>query len=121
MSGKENTSRITHLKWYGLPQIWGLATEHKRMIFAVVVSMALASAIDVILPLFQNYAINHYIGEQTLDTLPAMVILYLLVLLLYGLVNSIGIYFAFKGEVVVDRDIRQKCFDHVQTLSFGYF
>ncbi|MCD8218235.1 MAG: ABC transporter ATP-binding protein/permease [Clostridiales bacterium] len=121
MSGRENTSKITHLKWFGLPQIWGLVKEHKRMIFAVAVSMALASAIDVILPLFQNYAINHYIGEQTLDTLPVMVILYLLVLLLYGLVNSIGIYYAFKGEVVVDRDIRQKCFDHVQTLSFGYF
>ncbi|MCD8364896.1 MAG: ABC transporter ATP-binding protein/permease [Clostridiales bacterium] len=121
MNQKENTSGIIHLKWYGLPQIWSLVKQHSRMILAVAVSMALACIIDVILPLFQNYAINHYIGEQTLDTLPLMVILYLIVLLLYGLVNSIGIYFAFKAEVVVDRDIRQKCFDHVQTLSFGYF
>ncbi|MCD8045764.1 MAG: ABC transporter ATP-binding protein/permease [Clostridiales bacterium] len=120
MSEKSN-EKIIHLKWFGLPQIWDLVKAHKKMMLAVLIAMGLSSVIDVILPLFQNYAINHYIGEQTLDTLPAMVILYVVVLLLYGLVNSIGIYYAFKAEVVVDRDIRQKCFDHVQTLSFSYF
>ncbi|MCC8017360.1 MAG: ABC transporter ATP-binding protein/permease [Lachnospiraceae bacterium] len=120
MSEKSN-EKIIHLKWFGLPQIWDLVKAHKKMMLAVLIAMGLSSVIDVILPLFQNYAINHYIGEQTLDTLPAMVILYVIVLLLYGLVNSIGIYYAFKAEVVVDRDIRQKCFDHVQTLSFSYF
>ncbi|MCD8153083.1 MAG: ABC transporter ATP-binding protein/permease [Clostridiales bacterium] len=120
MSEKSN-EKIIHLKWFGLPQIWDLVKAHKKMMLAVLIAMGLSSVIDVILPLFQNYAINHYIGEQTLDTLPAMVTLYVVVLLLYGLVNSIGIYYAFKAEVVVDRDIRQKCFDHVQTLSFSYF
>lgn len=120
MSEKSN-EKIIHLKRFGLPQIWDLVKAHKKMMLAVLIAMGLSSVIDVILPLFQNYAINHYIGEQTLDTLPAMVILYVIVLLLYGLVNSIGIYYAFKAEVVVDRDIRQKCFDHVQTLSFSYF
>ncbi|MCD8156464.1 MAG: ABC transporter ATP-binding protein/permease [Clostridiales bacterium] len=120
MSEKSN-EKIIHLKWFGLPQIWDLVKAHKKMMLAVLIAMGLSSVIDVILPLFQNYAINHYIGEQTLDTLPAMVILYVVVILLSGLVNSIGIYYAFKAEVVVDRDIRQKCFDHVQTLSFSYF
>ncbi|MCD8324982.1 MAG: ABC transporter ATP-binding protein/permease [Clostridiales bacterium] len=118
---KKAMKKIIHLKRFGLPQIWDLVKAHKKMMLAVLIAMGLSSVIDVILPLFQNYAINHYIGEQTLDTLPAMVILYVIVLLLYGLVNSIGIYYAFKAEVVVDRDIRQKCFDHVQTLSFSYF
>ncbi len=118
---KKGTEKITHLRWYGLPQIWAFVKPHKRLIFAVAISMGLSSVIDAILPLFQNYAINHYIGEQTLDTLPAMIVLYVIILLLYGLCNSIGIYAAFRAEVVVDRDIRQKCFDHVQTLSFSYF
>lgn len=40
------------------------------------VSMALSSGVDAIYPLFQNYAINHYIGHQTLDTLPLFVGIY---------------------------------------------
>ncbi len=118
---EQNKEKILHLKWFGLPQIWVFVKPHRRLILAVALSMGLASVIDAILPLFQNYAINHYIGEQTLDTLPAMIVVYVLILLLYGLCNSVGIYAAFKAEVVVDRDIRQKCFDHVQTLSFSYF
>lgn len=121
MNNTTSGKQIIHLKWFGLPQIWNLVKSHWKMMLTVMISMGLTSVIDAILPLFQNYAINHYIGEQTLDTLPGMIILYVAILLLYGLVNSIGIYYAFKAEVVVDRDIRQKCFDHVQTLSFGYF
>ncbi len=118
---KERTENITHLKWFGLPQIWAFIKPHRRLIFAVVISMIFASAIDAILPLFQDYAIDHYIGGETLDTLPGMIIIYTVIILVYGLVNAIGNYCAFKAEVVVDRDIRQKCYDHVQTLSFRYF
>ncbi len=121
MNRTERTEHITHLKWFGLPQIWAFVKPHKRLIFAVLISMVFASVIDAILPLFQDYAINHYIGEGTLDTLPGMIIIYVVILLVYGLVNAIGNYCAFKAEVVVDRDIRQKCYDHVQTLSFRYF
>ncbi len=118
---KERTENITHLKWFGLPQIWAFVKPHRRLILAVILSMAAASVIDAILPLFQDYAINHYIGEETLDTLPGMIIAYVVIILIYGLFNAIGNYCAFKAEVVVDRDIRQKCYDHVQTLSFRYF
>ncbi len=121
MNEKERTEHITHLKWFGLPQIWAFVKPHKRLILAVVISMVAASAIDAILPLFQDYAINHYIGERTLDTLPGMIILYVVIILVYGIVNAVGNYCAFKAEVVVDRDIRQQCYDHVQTLSFRYF
>ncbi len=118
---KERTEKITHLKWFGLPQIWAFVKPHRRLILAVLISMFFASVIDAILPLFQDYAINHYIGEGTLDTLPGMITVYVVILLVYGLVNAIGNYCAFKAEVVVDRDIRQQCYDHVQTLSFRYF
>ncbi len=121
MNEKEREEHITHLKWFGIPQIWAFVKPHRRLILAVVISMIFASVIDAILPLFQDYAINHYIGEETLDTMPGMIIIYVIILLVYGLVNAIGNYCAFKAEVVVDRDIRQKCYDHVQTLSFRYF
>ncbi len=116
-----DTEKITHLKWFGIPQIVNHVKAHKKLIASMVIFSALVSVIDAILPLFQNYAINHYIGEGTLDTLPYTVIAYVAMLLVYGLFNSIAVYAAFRAEVLVDRDVRQKCYDHVQTLSFRFF
>ncbi len=121
MNEKTNHDKITHLKYFGIPQIWKFAKPHKKMIIIVLITMGISSLIDIILPLFQNYAINHYIGLNTLDTLPVMVTGYVALLLVYGLVTSIGVFVASKTEVIVDQDIRQACFDHVQTLSFSYF
>ncbi len=121
MKDEKQTEQITHLKWFGLPQIWAFVKPHRRLILAILLSMAGTSVIDAILPLFQDYAITHYIGEQTLDTLPAMVVIYVVILLIYAALGAIGNYAGFRAEVLVDRDIRQQCYDHVQTLSFRYF
>ena len=110
-----------HLKWYGIPAILPFIRPHKRLIAAIILSMTFSSIVDAVLPLFQNYAINHFIGENTLDTLPGFVLLYLALLLAQGLITAWGCYAANSAEVRVDRDVRQACFDHVQTLSFSYF
>lgn len=118
---KETEQPHAHLKWFGIPAVFPFIKPHKKLLLAVIVSMALSSAIDAIFPLFQNYAITHYIGSGTLDTLPAFATSYLLLLLFQGLINVWGCYDANKAEVEVDRDVRQACFDHIQTLSFSYF
>lgn len=118
---KETEQPHAHLKWFGIPAVFPFIRQHKKLLLAVIVSMALSSAIDAIFPLFQNYAITHYIGSGTLDTLPAFAASYLLLLLFQGLINVWGCYDANKTEVEVDRDVRQACFDHIQTLSFSYF
>ena len=117
MNHKENI----HLKWYGIPAILKFIRPHKRLIESIVISMALVSGIDAIYPMFQNYAINHFIGLNTLDTLPLFIALFIALLVVQTILNAIGCYAAFKAEVVVDQDVRQACFDHVQTLSFSYF
>ena len=118
---KETEQPHAHLKWFGIPAVFPFIKPHKKLLLAVIVSMALSSAIDAIFPLFQNYAITHYIGSGTLDTLPSFATSYLLLLLFQGLINVWGCYDANKAEVAVDRDVRQACFDHIQTLSFSYF
>jgi ATP-binding cassette subfamily B protein len=111
----------THLKWYGLPAIFPFLKPHATLLITIIATMAFSSIIDAILPLFQNYAITHFIGDSTIDTLPIFVGLYLALLLAQGLSNAWGSYAANTAEVRVDRDVRQACFDHVQTLSFSYF
>ena len=118
---KGGQERPVRLKWFGIPAMLPFIKPHKRLLIIIVVTMALSSAADAVYPLFQNYAINQYIGEGTLDTLPVFVALYLALLLFQGLINAWGGYAANTAEVRVDQDVRQACFDHVQTLSFSYF
>lgn len=117
----EPKEKIPHLRWYGIPAIWPFLRPHRYKIAFVAASMAVDSVITACLPLFQNYAIDHYIGENTLDTLPAFVALYLLVCAVRMLADNWGFFVSHQVEVLVDRDVRQACFDHVQTLSFSYF
>lgn len=121
MPKQQTETKQVHLKWYGIPAVLPFIRPHRKLLFIIMISMALSSMVDAVYPLFQNYAINHYIGHQTLDTLPLFVAGYVALLLFQGLINAWGGYAANTAEVRVDRDVRQACFDHVQTLSFSYF
>ncbi|MBQ3815909.1 MAG: ABC transporter ATP-binding protein, partial [Clostridia bacterium] len=72
-------------------------------------------------PKFQEYAINHYIAEETLDTIVPFVILYVGLLVAQVAMNFTASYLGIRMEMIVGRDLKKKAFDHLQTLSFSYF
>ena len=73
------------------------------------------------MPLFQRYALNHFIGGGTLDTIVPFVLLYLLMIGVSALVSYFALYLSMKIEVGIDKDLRNAAFSHLQTLSFSYF
>ncbi len=117
MSEKTNVK----LPFFGIPKIVPYAKKYKKRIISMVVMGIIASLIDSIFPLFNRYAIDHFIGEQTLDTVGIFVILFLLVLAVQVVLNYISLYWAGKTEMDVDRDLRDASFNHLQELSFAYF
>lgn len=109
------------LPFFGIPYLMRFIRPHWRLIIGVIIFMGAGSLMESVFPLFQNYAINHYIGEGTLDTVPIFILLYTGMLLVQGLLNGLGSFAASKAEVRVGRDIKQACFDHIQRLSLSYF
>lgn len=118
---KQGKASIPHLRWYGIPDILPFLRPYTGKLFCLLAANGICGAIDAGIPLFQNYAIVHFIGEHTLDTLGCFTALYLLVLLVQMAIGSYGIYLSWQMEVTIDQDVRQALFDHVQTLSFSYF
>lgn len=118
MKNEKNTST---LRFFGIPKLLPYLAKYKKLIFAMISLGLVGSLIDIILPLFQKYAINHYIGEKTLDTLGVFIILYLLALAVQITANFFATYSSSRTEMYVDRDLRSAAFDHLQTLSFSYF
>lgn len=115
---KKNTEK---LPFFGVPYISRFALPHKRLLITTVVLMAICSVMDAGFPLFQNYALNHFVALSTLDTLPQYLMLYVFALAVQSIMSFVGTFAAAKIEVLVQKDIQQACFDHVEKLSMSYF
>ena len=79
------------------------------------------AAVDVLTPLFQSYAIDHFIMKNTLDGLRPFVVLYVLMIV----AQTVSVYFSVHAattiEMNVGRDLKWAQFEHLQTLSFSYY
>ena len=117
---KEQNNK-THLKFFGIGRIVPFLKPQKNLLLLMVFFGLTGSATDIILPLFQRYALNHYIAEGVFDTIVIFVILYLITILFAALSNYISCSLATIIEMRVNRSLRQTGFRHLQTLSFSYF
>lgn len=113
--------KTTHLKFFGIGKILPFLKKVRGMILCMVLLGLVSSCVDIILPLFQRYALNHFIGEKTFDTIVIFIVLYVMTLLCAAVVNYISCAQATIVEMRVSRELRQRGFDHLQTLSFSYF
>ena len=109
------------LPWFGIPKLIPYLRGYGRLFLSMVLFGLLASGMDVVIPLFQQYAINHFIADSTMQGIWPFVALYLLVMAVQTASNYISAYGACKAELYIGRDLRREAFDHVQTLSFSYF
>ncbi len=106
---------------FGLPKIYSYAKKYRRIILLMIMCGVLVSLADAVYPLFSRYALDHFIALGTLDTMPAFIALYILVLSFQAFTNFTSTYFSGRIEMNVDRDLRNAAFGHIQELSFSYF
>ncbi len=118
---EKNTEEIKMLPKLGIPELLPYLKPYKKTMIMMICLGLTASLIDSIMPLFNRYALNHFIGEQTLDTLGVFVILYIIAAVIKVLSDFISLNMAGRVEMSVNRDLRNASFNHLQTLSFSYF
>ena len=118
---KKETSGQTSLRFFGIGKVLPYLKKYKKPMFGLVLGSLVGSLVDTGVPLFQRYALNHFIGEGTLDTIVWFVILYLTLICGGAVFNYISAMYSMQIEVGVDRDLRNEAFTHLQTLSFSYY
>ena len=109
------------LPFFGIPRILPYVKTYRKTLILMIFCGLCGTTVDILLPLFQRYALNHFIGENTLDTLPLYIVLYVGVTLFAACVNYVSTRGAMTVEVSVNRDLRRAAFNHLQTLSFSYY
>ena len=106
---------------FGVNYIMPFIRPYGRKTVVMLLLGFLSSLADTIFPLFNRYALNHFIPEQSLRGFPVFILLYVILLALQTVTNYVSFYMCFDIEASIARDMRNSAFDHIQTLSFGYF
>ena len=90
--------------------------------FAITIGLNLLLAgVDVLVPLFQSYAIDHFIAPDTLDGIGSFAGTYVAVILLQTIFVYVSVRAATIIEMNVGKDLKWAQFEHLQTLSFSYY
>ena len=116
----EKESR-TSLPFFGIPRLVPYMKKYRKTLIVMIICGLAGTGADLAIPLLQRYALNHYIADRTLDTLPVYIALYVALILFQALVNYRATLDAWSTEVRVNRDLRSTAFDHLQKLSFSYY
>ena len=83
----------------------------KYMIIALIFN-TLCAAVDIALPLFQQYAINHFIGGSTTQGLGVFAGGYLATIIFQTISVVIFCRCAMVIEMNMAKDMKKACFDH---------
>ena len=109
------------LRFFGIPKMMPLIRKYKKEVAAICFTNSVASLCYAMNPVFQRYALNHFVGEGTLDTLWPFIALYILGMSIMVVCNYFNTKIAMATEALMNRDMRNSAFRHLQTLSFDYY
>lgn len=90
-------------------------------LFIVIVLNIVMALIDISMPLFQRYTIDHYIGGGTLEGIGWFTLLYAAAIVFQTVVVIISTRQSMFVEMKTNRDMKRACFVHLQTLSFSFY
>lgn len=79
------------------------------------------AVIDILIPLFLRYAIDNFIGTGTTQGIVIFGVVYALVLVVQGLLVVFFSKMSMTIEMSLGRDLKRRCFVHLQQLSFSYY
>ena len=117
---KEEEKNIK-LPFYGIPRLFPYIKPYRGRMVVMVLLGAATSAIDAAYPLFNRYALDHFIGEQTLNGIVIFIMAYIALLIGQAVMNYVSAFACGKLEMTVNKDLRNAAFNHLQTLSFSYY
>ena len=79
------------------------------------------AGVDILVPLFQSYAIDRFIVADTLEGLVPFALTYVSMIVM----QTVSVYFSVHAATTIEmnlgRDLKWAQFEHLQTLSFSYY
>lgn len=103
-------------------KLFSILWEHKKSVIALIFFNLCIAVSDIVFPLLNRTAINDFVIDKGIhSSILQFSIVYIVCILFKSL--SLFCYFRFAGRIESDfgENLRRKCFNRVQQLSFPYF
>ena len=94
---------------------------YKKYFFITFTLNILLAGVDVLVPLFQSYAIDHFIVPDTLKGIQTFAFVYVAVIVAQIVSVYLSVHAATTIEMNIGKDLKWAQFKHLQTLSFSYY
>jgi len=107
--------------WGIWKKLFPFLAKYKYVFAGLVLFNALTALVDVLLPLFQRYAIAHFIEAGTLEGLVPYALCYLAVILVQVLSVVAFSRQSMKIEMRMGQNMRRDLFRRLQTLSLSFY
>lgn len=106
-------------------KVWGkmlpfFRKYRKQFIITITMNILLAG-VDVLVPLFQSFAIDRFIVPATINGIGGFSVAYVAIIVGQTIAVYISVRAATTIEMNVGKDLKQAQFEHLQTLSFSYY
>ena len=79
------TNEKRSLPFFGIGKVLPFMKKYSKVMVLMVTCGLASTGVDLLIPQFQRYALNHFISEKTLDTLPFFILIYLAVIAMMGI------------------------------------
>ena len=85
----EEDNKNIKLPFFGIPKILPYVKKYYKKMILMTFMALLVSVFDALYPLFNRYAINHFIAENTTDTLVIFIVIYISAVLIQDELNEL--------------------------------
>lgn len=109
------------LPFFGIPKLLPYIRPYRKMTICMIILGIGVSLADSLYPLFHQYALDHFILPGTLSGLPSFILMYFGLMVIQQTIDLISLFQGGRLEMLIDRDLRDASFHHLQTLSFAYY
>ncbi len=102
-------------------QVLPYVKPYKKQFICILFFSILAASIDILLPLFNSYAISNFIEPKTTEGIPLFVLIYLAAIILQTIATVIFSRSSMYVELSIGKELKRTSFRKLQTLSFSYY
>ena len=99
----------------------GFLAPYRVNMTLVISSMVFTALLDIVIPLFQRYAIDNFIEAGTKNNLAPYILVYVAVITIQTVAVVLFSRQATQVEMKLGRDLKRASFVHLQELSFSYY
>ncbi len=118
---KNRKEQDPQLRFFAIPKIMHIIRRYRKEIWTILLFTSIDCLCAVIRPVMMRYALNHFVGELTLDGLGSFIVLFMLILIVASIAVFLMMKIALATEMKLDQTLRNDAFRHLQDLSFDYF